>query len=145
MINFFNQEISFKLNNQEKISSWILKTFKAEELIKEIELSIIFCSDDALLEINKKFLNHDYYTDIITFPIEETNTVFEAELYISIDRVKENAKNLSIAFQDELHRIVIHGVLHLCGYKDKTNKEIEEMRFKENFYLKTLELIHKIS
>ena len=138
MINFFNQEISFKLNNQEKISSWILQTFKAEKIIKEIELSIIFCSDDALLEINKKFLNHDYYTDIITFPIEETNTVFEAELYISIDRVKENAKNLSIAFQDELHRIVIHGVLHLCGYKDKTNKEIEEMRFKENFYLKHL-------
>jgi len=138
MINFFNQEISFKLNNQEKISSWILQTFKAEKIIKEIELSIIFCSDDALLEINKKFLNHDYYTDIITFPIEETNTVFEAELYISIDRVKENAKNLSIAFQDELHRIVIHGVLHLCGYKDKTDKEIEEMRFKENFYLKHL-------
>ena len=145
MINFFNQEISFKLKNQEKISSWVLQTFKTEKIIKEIELSIIFCSDDALLEINKKFLNHDYYTDIITFPIEETNTVFEAELYISIDRVKENAKNLSIAFQDELHRIVIHGVLHLCGYKDKTDKEIEEMRFKENFYLKTLELIHKIS
>jgi len=138
MINFFNQEISFKINNQEKISSWILQTFKAEKIIKKIELSIIFCSDDALLEINKKFLNHDYYTDIITFPIEETNTVFEAELYISIDRVKENAKNLSIAFQDELHRVIIHGVLHLCGYKDKTDKEIEEMRFKENFYLKHL-------
>ena len=138
MVNFFNQEISFKLNNQEKISSWILQTFKAEKIIKEIELSIIFCSDDALLEINKKFLNHDYYTDIITFPIEETNTVFEAELYISIDRVEENAKNLSIAFQDELRRVIIHGVLHLCGYKDKTDKEIEEMRFKENFYLKHL-------
>ena len=117
------------------ISTWIFKTFLEEKILKEIELSIIFCSDDALLEINKNFLNHDYYTDIITFPIEETHTVFEAELYISIERVKENAEKLSKTFEDELNRVIIHGVLHLCGYKDKTENEIIEMRNKEDYYL----------
>lgn len=135
MINYFNQDISFKIENQEEISSWILTTFKKENITKEIELSIIFCSDNALLEINKQFLNHDYYTDIITFPIEESDNAFEAELYISITRVEENSKTLSIAFIEELKRVIIHGVLHLCGYKDKSTEEIEEMRAKENKYL----------
>ena len=135
MINYFNQDISFKIENQEEISSWILTTFKKENITKEIELSIIFCSDNALLEINKQFLNHDYYTDIITFPIEESDNAFEAELYISITRVEENSKTLSIAFIEELKRVIIHGVLHLCGYKDKSTEEIEEMRAMENKYL----------
>lgn len=138
MINFYNHNIQFTISNTEKISSWISTTFIKEKIIKDIELSVIFCSDDSLLEINKQFLNHDYYTDIITFPIEETDTVFEAELYISIDRIKDNAKKLSIAFENELHRIIIHGVLHLCGYKDKTETEIIEIRGKEDFYLSEL-------
>ncbi|MFT4643833.1 MAG: putative rRNA maturation factor [Planctomycetota bacterium] len=136
MIQFFNQDTPFSIENEQEISSWILSTFHKESITKEIELSIIFCNDDALLEINKQFLNHDYYTDIITFPIEETNTVFEAELYISIDRVKENAQDLSKPFQNELNRVIIHGVLHLCGYGDKTPEEIKIMRLKEDFYIK---------
>ena len=138
MIQYYNQDISFNLSNEEKNNSWILATFTNENILKEIELSIIFCSDSALLEINKQFLNHDFFTDIITFPIEETNTVFEAELYISIDRVKENAKDLEIEFTKELQRVIIHGVLHLCGYADKSEKEIVEMRSKENFYLEKI-------
>jgi probable rRNA maturation factor len=136
LIQFFNQDTPFSIENEQEISSWILSTFHKESITKEIELSIIFCNDDALLEINKQFLNHDYYTDIITFPIEETNTVFEAELYISIDRVKENAQDLSKPFQNELNRVIIHGVLHLCGYGDKTPEEIKIMRLKEDFYIK---------
>lgn len=135
MIDFFNQDIDFSLENEKEITSWILSTFHKENITKEIELSIIFCSDDALLEINKQFLDHDYYTDIITFPIEETNTLFEAELYISIDRVKENAQDLSKTFQNELNRVIIHGVLHLCGYGDKTPEEIKIMRLKEDLYI----------
>jgi probable rRNA maturation factor len=136
LIQFFNQDTPFSIENEQEISSWILSTFHKESITKEIELSIIFCNDDALLEINKQFLNHDYYTDIITFPIEETNTFFEAELYISIDRVKENAQDLSKPFQNELNRVIIHGVLHLCGYGDKTPEEIKIMRLKEDFYIK---------
>jgi rRNA maturation RNase YbeY len=135
LIDFFNQDIDFSLENEKEITSWILSTFHKENITKEIELSIIFCSDDALLEINKQFLDHDYYTDIITFPIEETNTLFEAELYISIDRVKENAQDLSKTFQNELNRVIIHGVLHLCGYGDKTPEEIKIMRLKEDLYI----------
>lgn len=140
MIQFFNQDNNFSIENQQEVISWILDTFKKENITKEIELSIIFCSDDALLEINKQFLDHDYYTDIITFPIEETNTVFEAELYISIDRVKENAQQLSKTFENELHRVIIHGVLHLCGFGDKTEEEIITMRAKEDFYLQLISL-----
>jgi len=136
LIQFFNQDHSFTLENPTIISDWVLKTFISEHILKEIELSIIFCSDNALLEINKQFLNHDYFTDIITFPIEETNTVFEAELYISIDRIIDNAQTLDIPFDRELKRVIIHGVLHLCGFGDKTPKEIQEMRNKEDFYLK---------
>jgi len=138
LINIFNQDINFVLNQKEVICNWILDTFLEENILKEIELSIIFCSDNALLEINKQFLNHDYYTDIITFPIEETNTIFEAELYISIDRVKENATTHSKTFENELSRVIIHGVLHLCGFGDKTASEIKIMRAKEDYYLTKL-------
>lgn len=140
MIQFFNQDSTFSIESEQEISSWILNTFHEESITKKIELSIIFCSDDALLAINKQFLNHDYYTDIITFPIEETATVFEAELYISIDRVKENAQDLSKIFQNELHRVIIHGVLHLCNYGDKTTEEIKIMRSKEDYYITNLSI-----
>ena len=138
MIQFFKQDIVFTLENEQEVSSWIRDTFQNENITKEIELSIIFCSDDGLLEINKQFLDHDYYTDIITFPIEETNTVFEAELYISIDRVRDNAQELGKTFENELNRVIIHGVLHLCGYGDKASEEITKMRSKEDFYINLL-------
>ncbi len=141
MIQFFNLETTFNLSSKQKISVWILNTFQKENIAKEIVLSIIFCSDNALLDINKKFLKHDFYTDIITFPIEETETVFEAELYISLDRVEDNAKKYDKLFENELHRVIIHGVLHLCGYHDKSENEQREMRSKEDFYLKVFSKI----
>ena len=95
---------------------------------KEVgEISYIFCSDEQLLEINKEFLNHDYYTDIITFDYSETDVV-SGDLFISIERIKDNAQTLNTSYQEELHRVIIHGVLHLLGYKDKTEEESENMR-----------------
>ena len=91
------------------------------------EISYIFCSDEQLLEINKEFLNHDYYTDIITFDYSEAD-VISGDLFISIERIKDNAKTLKTSYQEELHRVIIHGVLHLLGYKDKTEVESENMR-----------------
>ena len=93
-------------------------------------LNIIFCSDDYLLSINQQYLNHDYFTDIITFDLSEQNEV-TADIYISIDRVRENAKALGVSIKNELHRVVFHGALHLCGYKDKKPAEIKIMRAKE--------------
>lgn len=95
---------------------------------KEVgEISYIFCSDEQLLKINKEFLNHDYYTDIITFDYSETDVV-SGDLFISIERIKDNAQTLNTSYQEELHRVIIHGVLHLLGYKDKTEEESENMR-----------------
>ena len=96
-------------------------------------LQFIFCSDDFLLDINKQYLKHNYYTDIITFNLGAD--VIEGEIYISIDRVKENAANYNTSFKRELHRVIFHGVLHLCGYKDKLNEEKMIMRAKEVRYL----------
>ncbi|MEP6749426.1 MAG: rRNA maturation RNase YbeY [Bacteroidota bacterium] len=98
-------------------------------------LNYIFCSDKYLLEINKSFLQHDYYTDIITFNLAAKNTPVEGEIYISLDRVRENSKELNEYSSRELHRVIFHGVLHLCGYGDKTPKEAQVMRQKEDFYL----------
>lgn len=139
MISYFQQDCEFELENEEKISNWILETFKKEGVSKKIIMSIIFNSDEALLEMNKQFLDHDYYTDIITFPIEETETELEAELYISIDRVKENAEDIGVSFENELHRVIIHGTLHLCGFGDKTESEEKLMRQKEDEYLAVLD------
>lgn len=138
MINYYQQDTVFEIENEDTIIKWIGETFISEGIAKEIELSIIFNSDEALLEINQQFLNHDFYTDIITFPIEETEEVLEAELYISIDRIKDNAQKLKKTFENELHRVIIHGVLHLCGFGDKTPEEEKIMRLKEDEHLKKL-------
>lgn len=98
------------------------------------ELTIVYCSDEFLLEMNKQYLDHDYYTDIITFDYVEKN-VISGDLFISIDRVNENAENYGISQLKELYRVVLHGVLHLVGYKDKTEEEQEEMTKMEEFYL----------
>ena len=97
-------------------------------------LSFVFCTDDYLLVVNKKFLNHDYYTDIITFDYSESNTV-SGDLIISIDRVKENALTHQCSFNLELNRVIIHGVLHLLGFSDKTDDQISKMRELEGLYL----------
>jgi rRNA maturation RNase YbeY len=98
------------------------------------DVSVIFVSDDYLLEMNQTYLNHDYYTDIITFDYCEQN-IISGDLFISVDRVRENADVFNADFRTELHRVIIHGVLHLCGYKDKTEENEKEMRVLENKYL----------
>ena len=131
---FFFQEVKVSLSNRAHLKSYIQAIFKKE--CKRMEsINYIFCSDKALLEINRQFLGHDFYTDIITFNLSESK-VIRGEIYISIDRVRENAVQLGVSLISELHRVIFHGVLHLCGYKDKSKKEIEEMRGKEEYYLK---------
>lgn len=137
-IYFDSTSNNFELDKPQSISKWIKNTFKSEGIEKKIELNIVFCTDEELLEINKKFLNHDFYTDIITFPIEETDKQLEAEMYISIDRVKDNSIIEGVDFLNELHRVIIHGVLHLCGYKDKSHFAKQLMRVKESDYLALL-------
>ena len=136
MISFQNQSISFKLKNKTKLKLWI-KTIVDKEKHALGALNYIFCSDDELLEINIKHLNHNTFTDIITFDYTE-NKKISSDIFISIDRVKENSKKFDTTFENELHRVMIHGVLHLCGYKDKTKSDIELMRKKENAALNFL-------
>ena len=109
--------------------------FKKEKTRLE-QLQYIFCSDDYLLEINKQHLNHNYYTDIITFDLSDKPNAVTGEIYISIDRVKDNAKTYNVPFKQELLRVIFHGALHLCGYKDKTEKDQTLMRKAEDKYLR---------
>jgi probable rRNA maturation factor len=112
------------------ILDWYTKVSSQE--YKELgDITIIFCSDDYLLEVNREHLKHDYYTDIITFDYSDFPTV-SGDLFISVDRVKENASDFNVSFEHELHRVIIHGFLHLCGYFDKTNEDEILMRSKEN-------------
>jgi probable rRNA maturation factor len=129
---FTSHDVEFEPAHAERLVHWILGTIVSEgyELNR---LDIIFCSDDFLLEVNQKHLGHDFYTDIITFPLNENPLL--AEIYISIDRVKDNAQTLDIPFERELHRVMIHGVLHLCGYDDHEEEDIKIIRKKEDFYL----------
>jgi rRNA maturation RNase YbeY len=131
---FYSEDVDFSIKNPSGIASWLNKTIVSEGK-KAGEISVIFCSDEYLLDMNQKHLQHDYYTDIITFGLSEKNQPIEAEIYISIDRVKENASNLSIAYQQEMLRVLFHGALHLCGYKDKSKADIKLMRGKEDFYI----------
>lgn len=137
-VRFFSQSLPFKILKPNIVKNWVLKTFENECVNKKIDVNIIFCTDDELLEINQNYLNHDFYTDIITFPIEEDEVLLEAELYISIDRVKENANTLNVTFELELNRVIIHGILHLCGYNDSTEIEKKTIREKESHYLSIL-------
>ena len=130
---FFFQGVKANLANRTKLKKYIELIFKKEGIQLE-SINYIFCSDKALLEINRQYLNHDFFTDIITFDLSESNKV-RAEIYISVDRVKENALDLGVSIKSELHRVIFHGVLHLCGYKDKNSLEKEKMRAKEEFYL----------
>lgn len=117
------------LKNRKDLKLFLTKLAKKEGRPLK-SLNIILCSDEYLLSMNKQFLQHDYYTDIITFDLSEGNDI-EGELYISVDRVKENALSFSSTLQQELHRVIFHGLLHLCGYKDKSPKHIKEMRAAE--------------
>lgn len=130
VIHFFYEKTRFKLTHPRKTSNWIKKVLQKEK-VTFLELNYIFCSDSYLLQLNQDFLNHDTLTDIITFDNSSPGSVLEGEIYISIDRVKENAKVLKVSLDEELHRVIIHGVLHLIGYKDKKPAEKAAMRKKE--------------
>ncbi len=121
----------------------ILKAFIASIFKKEKHalgfITYIFCSDEFLLQMNRDFLKHDYYTDIITFGLSEKLQPIEAEVYISLDRVRDNAANLGTTYKSEVLRVIFHGALHLCGYKDKRKSEIALMRSKEDQYLRLFE------
>jgi rRNA maturation RNase YbeY len=132
-INFYFTIPGSFLKDRTALKAFIALLFKKEKK-KLTSLNYIFCSDEYLLDINKQYLNHDFYTDIITFELSDNEST-EGEIYISIDRVKENALQFGTAFQEELHRVIFHGALHLCGYKDKTKADIAEMRRKERKYL----------
>ena len=131
MLKFFPEEIDFKISQPQKTSKWI-KTVSQSEGYKIGDLNYIFCSDDYLLEINKQYLEHDYYTDIITFDNSEEEGKLEGDIYVSIDRVKDNAEVLGIDFETELRRVLIHGLLHLIGYEDSDDSLKTIMRAKED-------------
>ncbi len=130
MIEYFSENIDFELDNKEIISQWIEKIVGNHHFMMG-DMSIVFCSDDYLLEMNKEHLNHNYYTDIITFDYVE-NKILSGDIFISIDRVKMNAQEYEVTFENELYRVIIHGVLHLLGFKDKTEEEQEVMTKKED-------------
>ena len=130
----YNYETNFSIDSEEGYSDWICRVINSEGKLCS-ELSYIFCDDTYLLEINKEYLNHNTYTDIITFDYSTPNSI-SGDLFISIERVKDNAQKFGISELEELRRVMVHGVLHLLGYKDKEESEIAEMRIKEEEKLK---------
>ena len=136
-INFFVEEIDFKLKNKKDLRNWIEQTIVAENhTLKEI--NFIFCNDAYLLKINQEYLQHDTYTDIITFDNSEIEKEIVSDIFISVERVAENALTYQITTLQELYRVMIHGTLHLLGYKDKSPGDKKRMTEKENFYLEKL-------
>ena len=134
-VQFYFLDRNPALKERTRLKLFIEKLFTSEKM-KLGNLSYIFCSDEHLLTINKDFLKHDFYTDVITFDLSSSKNEIEGEVYLSVDRIKDNAKQLEVSFKEELHRVIFHGALHLCGYKDKKKEEALIMRSKENKYLK---------
>jgi rRNA maturation RNase YbeY len=134
IIHFFNEDIQYLVRRKTLLRNWILLTIKAEKRKLE-EISFILCSDQFLLQINQEFLDHEDYTDIITFQYNESGQKIQGDIYISLERVRENAIKYNQRLLDEIHRIIIHGVLHLIGYQDKSINDKEEMSRKEDYYL----------
>jgi len=132
----FNYENDFKLNNKRKISHWISIVIKAENH-KEGDINYVFCNDDYLHKLNVEFLNHDTLTDIISFDYSVGKNI-QGDIFISTERVADNAKEFKVNFLDELLRVIVHGVLHYCGYNDKNEADKILMRDKENHYLKLI-------
>ena len=133
-IHFHFLEEGLTLSDRSRLKLFIVSLFKKEKK-KLAEINYIFCSDDYLLNINRQYLRHDFYTDIITFGLSEPGTAINAEIYISVDRVRDNARQFRTLLRNELHRVIFHGALHLCGYGDKKKKEEQLMRKMEDKYL----------
>lgn len=136
----FNYEVEFDLSNEEHFSKWISEVILSENK-KEGDINYIFCDDEYILEINKQYLQHDYYTDIISFDYSVGNEL-HGDIFISVDRVRENAIDFNVSFDEELKRVVIHGVLHYCGYKDKSEDDKQVMRQKEDEKIKMFHVEH---
>lgn len=136
MIHYHAENIELPLINNSKISNWI-KSVAAVYAKKVANINYVFCSDERILEVNKQFLDHDYFTDIITFDYSENNSI-AGDIFISIDTVKSNAAEFGVSFEQELYRIIIHGILHLCGQDDKSPELRLEMTRKENLALDRL-------
>jgi len=135
---FNNNGISPSLKNKAFLRIFLASIF-AEEGYDFESVSYIFCTDSYLLKLNQKYLNHDTLTDIITFTLSEASLPIISEIYISVERVRENALNLQVKYETELHRVMIHGILHLCGYSDHTPKLKSEIRAKEDYYLSRMD------
>lgn len=133
MVSYFTEDIKFEFKRKRLTSRW-LKLVAESEIKRLGDISVIFCSDNYILDINIKYLGHDYFTDIITFDYCEGKTL-SGDLFISIDSVRENASFYGVDFDDELNRVIVHGLLHLIGYDDHTEEDIATMRAKENYYL----------
>ncbi len=136
----FNYELEFQLENEEQYSSWISNVISSENK-KEGDINYIFCDDEYILEINKQYLDHDYYTDIISFDYSVGNEL-HGDIFVSVERVRENAIEFEVTFDEELKRVLAHGVLHYCGYKDKTKEEELIMRSKEDEKIKMFHVEH---
>ncbi|MBC7571171.1 MAG: rRNA maturation RNase YbeY [Spirosoma sp.] len=134
MIRFFNEDTDYKLPQKQLTRQWLKRQADAE-CETAGELNYIFCSDEHLLQVNRDFLQHDYYTDVITFDTSETDAKIDGDIFISVDRVLDNATQLGTAPEQEMRRVMAHGLLHLCGYGDKTDEEVTTMRAKENEWL----------
>jgi len=133
IVSFHSEQTDFSVSNESLIADWLIDVcLKEGKTLTEV--SVIFCSDDYLLEVNRNHLEHDYYTDVITFDYSEELDV-AGDIFISVDRVTENALSLGVAMTEELHRIIVHGTLHLLGYTDKKTEAKEQMTAKEDFYL----------
>lgn len=136
-IHFFTEDVNYLIKQKRIIKDWLLSVIKSEDYSLQ-ELNFIFCSDEYLLGMNRQYLNHDTYTDVITFDNSDQSKVIAGDIFISIERVKENANSLKVHVSEELNRVMVHGTLHLLGYKDKTKTAKGQMTAKEDFYLQNL-------
>ncbi len=139
MVSFYFEDIKFVFRQKTLTRKW-LKLVAESEICRIGDISVIFCSDNYILDINQKYLGHDYFTDIITFDYREGDRL-SGDLFISVDSVRENSIEFCTSFNDELNRVIVHGLLHIIGYDDHTDEDIKVMRSKENYYLSLRELL----
>ncbi|AUD02195.1 rRNA maturation RNase YbeY [Spirosoma pollinicola] len=137
MIRFFNEDVPYKLPQKQATRQWLKQQAEVEGYVVG-DLNYIFCSDEHVLQVNRDYLQHDYYTDIITFDQSEEEGKIEGDIFVSVDRVLDNASQLAITAEQEMRRVLAHGLLHLCGYGDKTDEEVAQMRAKEDEWLSRL-------
>jgi probable rRNA maturation factor len=139
---FYFDDVTFSLRNRKRLKHFVAKIFKSKKKILG-RLTYIFSTDRRILQINRQYLNHDFYTDVIAFDLSDTPRSVHGEVYISIDRVKQNANTFNVTISEELYRVIVHAALHLCGYRDKTASERATMKIEEDRYLaQYLKLFH---